>query len=159
MKKFAIISALTLMVLICCQCSLFNQINQAERADKDATPIQYKELSNYFVRNDVDASKISKLIFDNKQDFEGYFGKGAVMGGLPTEINWKTQYVIAVVLPETNRTTTVSTLGVSQNGNNVIFKYHVERGEKTSYTMVPFAAVAVNKPANAQQMEVYFYEK
>ena len=67
--------------------------------------------------------------------------------------------VLAVILPETDRSTDVTVLDVLQNGNSVIFNYHVERGEKNSYRLVPFAAVSLPKPRTTQNMEFYFNKK
>ena len=79
--------------------------------------------------------------------------------GHPTPVNFKTEYVLAVILPETDRSTDVTVLDVLQNGNSVIFNYHVERGEKNSYRLVPFAAVSLPKPRTTQNMEFYFNKK
>jgi hypothetical protein len=111
------------------------------------------------VRNDVNATKLQRLIIDNEQDFNSYFGPAAVMGGLPTDINWKTQFVIAVVLPETERTTNVIPKDVKQSPGNVIFEYALNKGHKTGYRQVPFLAVAVNRAADAQELQVFFIEK
>jgi hypothetical protein len=132
----------------------------AQKIDDVATPIPYTTLENYFVRNDVDCSKQQRLIFDNKQDFEGFFGMAAYMGGLPTEVNWNKQYVIAIILPETNRATTIEPVAVKATDNNcVVFSYDVKKGEKMSHKIVPFTAVAVDKPDKAKEMTVFYLEK
>jgi len=158
--KSKLLTALALVgvLLLTVQCSTLNEFN---RIEKGASPISYQTLDNYFVRNDVECKKLQKLIFDNENDFHAYFGEAATMGsnGMPTEVNWKTQYVMAVVLPETDRSTTVTPIKVSQNGVSVILYYQVKRGSRNSYTMVPFTAVALDKPASAQQQEFYFIEK
>ena len=131
----------------------------AQKIDEVATPVPYTTLENYYVRNDVDCSKQQRLILDNKADFEGFFGMAATMGGLPTDINWNKQYVVALILPETNRMTTITPVDVRQDGDKVVVCYKVDRGEKTTYTMVPFTAVALDKPATSQQLRFFFLEK
>ena len=112
------------------------------------------------MRNDVDCSKQQRLIFDNKQDFEGYFGMAATMGGRPTEIDWKKQYVVALILPETNRATSIRPVNVKvANDNIMVFSYDVQKGDKMSYKMVPFTAVAIDKPDSATKMTVFYLEK
>jgi len=150
-----IIALLLTMVASCSSLKEFDRLAQA------ATPIYYTQLDNYYVRNDVQSNRLTKLIFDTRGDFERYFGEAAVMGdnGQPTAVNWGKQYVIAVILPETSRSTTVTPVEVKQNGNSVILYYHVEKGERGSYNMVPFTAVALDKPADPQGMEFYFIEK
>ena len=156
MKRFLLILSLASVALLCCQCNTSKELRQAK---KGAKSVPYTVLQNYFVRNDVNATKLQRLIIDNEKDFNAYFGPAAVMGGMPTDINWKTQYVIAVVLPETNRTTNIIPKDVKQSPGNVIFEYALNHGHKTSYRQVPFSAVAVNRAADAQNLQVFFIEK
>lgn len=155
MTKLAIILSLTLVALFCCQCAT----SEYARAKKGAKDIPYVALDNYYVRNDVDCSKQQRLVFDNERDFNAVFGQAAVMGSLPTDINWKKQYVVALILPETNRTTNVMIKQVKQSSGNVIFKYQLNRGLKTGYRQVPFAAIALNRAEDPQQLQVFFIEK
>ena len=41
----------------------------------------------------------------------------------------------------------------------MVFSYHVKKGDKMSHTMVPFTAVAIDKPASATKMTVFYLEK
>jgi hypothetical protein len=156
MRRIATVLALGLLLLLTCQCASSSQLRKAQ---KGAKPVKYTVLENYYVRNDVYCKDIQRLIIDNEQDFKAFFGTAALMGGQPTDINWNHQYVIAVILPKTNRPTMVTPLWVKQNENNVIFKYEVNRGSKTSYWLVPFAAIALDKPAEPQQVQVFYIEK
>ena len=128
------------------------------KIEKEGYPINYTELANYYVLNNVDVSKTQRLVINSQQTFEAYFGEAAVMGrnGQPTMVNFKTQYVLAVVLPETDRQTEVIPGEVVQNGNTIVMNYRVNKGAKTTYRMVPFAAIAIDKPVNDTQMEIYF---
>jgi len=132
--------------------------NPLSKIEKAGYPINYTELHNYYVLNNIDASKTQRLVINSQATFESYFGEGAVMGrnGQPTMVNFKTQYVLAVVLPETDRQTEVVPGEVVQNGNTVVMNYRVNKGAKTSYRMVPFAAIAIDKPVSDTQMEIYF---
>ena len=160
MKRLTITLAVgALLLLLCSNCSFMDKMYAAQKIDQAATPVPFTTLENYFVRNDVDCSKQQRLIIDNKAEFEKYFGMAAHMGGLPTDVNWNKQYVIAVILPVTNHATMVTPLEVKQSPGNVIFKYQVYRGGKTSYTLMPFAAVALNKGVDPQQIQVFFIEK
>ncbi len=156
MKKTLSIIVMAVMMLLCCNCSTSKELRQAQEG---AQTVPYTVLKNYFVRNDVDASRLQRLIIDNEGDFNAYFGPAALMGGMPTDINWKTQFVIAIVLPETDRTMNVIPLEVKQSPGNVIFKYQLNRGRKTGYRQVPFSAIAVNRAYDAQQLQVFFIEK
>lgn len=156
MKKFSIFIALISILMLCCQCTTSKELRQAK---KGAKAVPYVVLDNYFVRNNVDCSNRQRLIIDNERDFDAFFGPAAIMGGLPTDINWKKQFVIAVLLPETNRPTMVNPMEVKQSPGNIIFKYQVIRGTKTSYSLVPFVAIALNRAEDPQQLEVFFIEK
>ena len=156
MKRITAIIALAATLLLCCQCGTSSQLRRAQKGAKAA---KYVVLDNYFVRNNIDCSQRQRLVLDNEQDFKAFFGPAALMGSKPTDINWKTQYVIAILLPETNRSTMVTPLSLKRNDHSVIFKYQVNRGDKTSYTIVPFAAIALDRPESAQQLEHFFIEK
>lgn len=156
MKRFYIVFSLVAIVMLCCQCTTSKELRQAKKGAKSTN---YITLKNYFVRNDVDCSKMQRLVIDSKQEFDAFFGPAAIMGERPTDINWNEQFVIAVLLPETNKATMVSPLGVKQSPGNVIFRYQVNRGRKTSYTLVPFTAVALNRSTSPQQLQVFFIEE
>ena len=156
MKKLFLILSLAAVALLCCQCTTSKELRKAE---KGAKSVPFTVLQNYYVRNDVPADKALHLVLDNQQDFEGFFGPAALMGGMPTDINWKTQYVIAIVLPETNRTTNFIPKEVKQSPGNVIYYYQLNRGRKTNYRQVPFSAIALSRAADPQQLQVFFIEK
>ena len=149
-----------LLLLLCSNCSFMDKMYAAQKIDQVATPIKYTTLENYFVRNDVDCSKQQRLIINNKAEFEKYFGMAAHMGGLPTELNWNKQFVIALVLPETKRATSIYPVNVKATDNNIlVFSYTVKKGDNMSHKMVPFIAVAVDKPSSTQDMNIFFLEK
>ena len=160
MKHLTIILAMGVLLLMCCNCSFMDKMYAAEKIDKVATPVHYTTLENYFVRNDVDCSKQRRLILDNQQDFDAFFGKAATMGGLPTTVNWNKQYVVAIILPETKRATSIEPVAVKVTDNDVmVFSYHIKKGDKMSHSMVPFTAVAIDKPASTREMQIFYLEK
>lgn len=161
MKHLTIVLALGALLLLSCNgCSFMDKMYAAQKIDEVATPIPYTTLENYFVHNDVDCSKQQRLIIDNKADFEKYFGMAAHMGGMPTEVNWNKQFVVALVLPETKRATSINPVAVKATDNNIlVFSYHVKKGDRISHTMVPFTAVAIDKPASTRDMNIFFLEK
>ena len=161
MKHLTIALAVgALLLLLCNSCSFMDKMYAAQKIDQVATPVPYTTLENYFVRNDVDCSKQQRLIINNKADFEKYFGMAAHMGGIPTEVNWNKQFVVALVMPETKRATSVYPVAVKVTDNNIlVFSYQVKKGDRISHTMVPFVAVAIDKPASTRDMSVFFLEK
>ena len=149
-----------LLLMLCSSCSFMDKMYAAQKIDDVATPIQFTTLENYFVRNDVDCSKQQRLIINSKAEFEKYFGMAAHMGGMPTAVNWNKQFVIALVMPETKRATAIYPVNVKATDNNIlVFSYMVKKGDNMSHKIVPFIAVAVNKPASTQDMNIFFLEK
>ena len=106
----------------------------------------YVRMNNYYVSNQM-KNGTHKLVIHNQQDFESVFGEAAVMGrnGQPTSIDFRHQFVIAVILPETNRQTTIETALLRRNGDRLYFSYIIDEGHATSYTMRPFTAVVVDR--------------
>lgn len=106
----------------------------------------YARMSNFYVNNHF-PDGTHKLVLHNQQDFESVFGEGAVMGknGMPTKVDFRHQFVVAVVLPETNRQTTIETALVNRVGDRLYFSYIIDEGHSTSYTMRPFTAVVVDR--------------
>ena len=152
MNRLATLVLLLVVLLTGVQC------NPLKKVEASAYPIGYTELQNYFVLNTMIPKNVTRLVIDDQETFDRYFGAAAVMGrnGQPTRVNFGKQYVLAVVLPETNRATTVIPGEISQVDNTVVFNYMVRKGQKQSYKVVPFAAVAIDKPESAAQFEFYF---
>lgn len=156
MKRLTIALAMVAL-LLCSNCNKYDSDRLAHQVYEAASSIQFTKLDNYFVRNDVDCSKEQRLIIYNKTDFENIFGMAAYMGGLPTEIDWNKQCVMALILPETNRETTISPIDVRQDGEKVVLCYHLEQAQETmSHTIVPFTAIAIEKPAGSQPIKIFF---
>jgi len=156
MKKIILILTLAAVALLCCQCTTTKELRKAQ---KGAVSVPYTVLQNYYVHNDVPTDKPQHLVLDNQREFEAIFGPAALMGGMPTDINWKRQYVIAIVLPETNRTTNFIPKDVKQSPGNVIYYYQLNHGRKTSHRQVPFSAIALSRATDPQQLQVFFIEK
>ena len=106
----------------------------------------YNRMYNYYVNNYFN-NGTHKLVIHNQQDFDAVFGAGAVMGrnGQPTAINFNRQFVIAIILPETNRQTTIETAMLNRVGDRLYYSYIIEEGHATSYTMRPYTAVVVDR--------------
>ena len=50
-------------------------------------------------------------------------------------------------------------LSVLQNGNAIIFNYKVDKGSKMSYSICPFTAVVLDRPATNSSYEIYWNER
>lgn len=135
MRKTLIISMVSAMALLS-SCAVNLQ----------GVTANYTPMNNYYVNNYM-KSGTHKLVIHNKQDFESVFGAAAVMGrnGQPTSIDFRHQFVIAVILPETNRQTQIETVMVNRVGDRLYYSYIIREGHMTSYTTRPFAAVVVDR--------------
>ena len=154
-KTLKFLMALAIVALVSASCSITKNV------EPGAQQMPFTELQNYFVNNTHRVTKVERLVIKDEATFNQIFGQAAVMGtnGAPTAVNFKTQYVVAVLLPETDRLTQAYPVNVLQNGNSIIFNYKVEKGSSQSYTMSPFTAVVLDRPVSDQNMEIYFNEK
>ena len=113
--------------------------------DGGSDGVPYKVAEHYFLRNDVNARKVPVKIASQK-DFERYFGMAAVMGGQPTAIDFERQFVIDVVLPETNHSTTIHPGTLSDEGEALQLEYGVAVApEVNTWTSVPVSLLIVDR--------------
>ena len=113
--------------------------------DGHSDGVPYKEAEHYFLRNDTDGSKVPVKI-ETRQEFDRHFGMAAVMGGLPTAIDFEREFVIAIVLPETNHSTTIHPGKLTDEGDSLKLEYGVSTGvEENSWTQVPLSLLVVDK--------------
>lgn len=154
MKRAIYILTIIVVTAVCTQC------NPLKKIEAQAYPLNYTELLNYYVKSGVVSKKIQRVVFDNETHFQQYFGEAAVMGrnGQPTPVNFKTQYVVAIILPVTDKDTQVIPAEISQVENTVIVNYRVKKGKKLGYNTIPFTAVAIDKPEVDSEIEFNFNE-
>ena len=137
MKKtlFLYLTALAFSVMLC-SCAV----------NLSGVTANYARINNYYVNNNF-PNGTHKLVINNQQDFENAFGAAAVMGrnGQPTSVDFRRQFVVAVILPETNRQTTIETVLVNRIGDRLYFSYIIDEGHATSYTIRPYTAVVVDR--------------
>ncbi|HLT53738.1 MAG TPA: hypothetical protein VKZ97_07600 [Flavobacteriaceae bacterium] len=116
--------------------------NNTEDAD-----IPYTVAQRYFVNNTV-TNGIENPKIETKEEFDSVFGAAAVMGkdGIPTDIDFTKQYVIAVATPPTDVETTLEPVDLKKSANGeVVFTYKVITGQKQSYTSHASLAIIVDK--------------
>lgn len=110
------------------------------------TDLTYTIAKNYFVKNDVKVLDNPEI--ETAEKFNTIFGMAPTMenSGEPTKIDFKNQYVIAVVLPETSSETTIKPVSLQKNDKNeIVFTYKVSVGQKQTYTITPCIAIIVDK--------------
>ena len=136
MKKTFFFSLMAIALIAMTSCSVNLQ----------GVTANYTRMNNYYVNNNFPDST-HKLVIHNKQDFENVFGQAAVMGrnGQPTRIDFSRQFVVAMIMPVTNRQTTIETALLRRLSDRLYFSYIIDEGHKTSYTLRPFTAVVVSR--------------
>ena len=113
--------------------------------DGHSDGVPYKVAEHYFVRNDVNARNVPVKIA-TQGDFDRYFGMAAVMGGQPTAIDFDRQFVIDIVLPETNHSTTIHPGTLSDQGEALQLEYGVAVApEVNTWTSVPVSLLIVDR--------------
>lgn len=121
------------------------QSEQTEVASKQAD-IPFTLAERYFFKNNV--KPLESPVITTDEEFEAFFGTAPVMGenGMPTVIDFAKQYVIAVVKPATDFSTSLEPVSLKRNEQgNIVFTYQVKKGEKQSYTIVPCLLILVDK--------------
>lgn len=81
----------------------------------------------------------------NESNFDEYFGTAKTNKNQPTVVDFSTQNVAAIILPETYYTTTVTLVDayVSNKILNVNYTVNAE-SKKNTFSIVPFAAFTFN---------------
>jgi hypothetical protein len=107
--------------------------------------LPFSVAKNYFFNNDQSIPSNPKI--DSQALFDKYFGAAAFMGkdGEPTRIDFKKQFVIAVVMPVTSYETELSPVRLSSDNDEMTFRYKVVKGKKQSYETQPLMLIVVDK--------------
>lgn len=131
--------------------SIHKTRNTSRQTATNKSNISYKIANNYFVNNDIKQLPPTKIT--NNEEFEKYFGAAAFMGknGQPTEIDFEKEYVICVVKPETEYSTTLSPLSLRRDAKgNIIFAYKAEIGQRQTYSIVPCLLIVLSNSVQGQ---------
>lgn len=109
------------------------------------TDVSYEQMKNYFFRND--AAIPSSPLIDSAEQFESLFGAAAFMGekGAPTPVDFEKEFVIAVVCPVTDQSTTLTPESLQKKDDELVFTYQKTVGDKQSWSMQPVLLVKVSR--------------
>ncbi len=141
MKSFFLRAAFA-VVAVCCL-SFYSCKSSSSATSGEKVP--YKVANRYFVKNDVEGAVPAKIT--TQQDFDKYFGAAAVMGkdGLPTNIDFSKEFVVAIVLPEMNKDTEIVPSSIRSNKGSVTVYYRLKEGQTLSYSIRPLQLLIVSK--------------
>lgn len=117
--------------------------------------VNYTEARNYFFRNDAQQPS-AMLVMHSQAELDRYFGEAAFMGkgGEPTKIDFSKQFVVAKVLPATNRVTDISLKRIEQTGDKrLTLVWHISvKDAPQSFTMQPMKMVVLDKKYSDYQL-------
>lgn len=120
-----------------------------------ATNVSYTEVRNYFHNND--APMPSSPLITSQKEFDSQFGAAAFMGkdGQPTRLNFRKQAVVAIVLPVTDKATSITNVKLTSPAKNrLLLSYDVHEGLSQSYSIQPVYLMAIDKKWSKAQIEV-----
>ena len=108
--------------------------------------VPYIELKNYFVNNDA-PNKMPEKFTSEKQLYR-YFSEAAYMGrgGEPTRVNFKTHFVVPLILPETARETTIKVKDVRiEHDKTLVITYKIKSKELRTFSIRPMMSIVLEK--------------
>lgn len=120
------------------------------------TRVPYVLGRNYFVRNDYTSDYLLSNVITTEAQFNTIFGKAAVLGNMPTPIDFSKQYVIAIVEPMTDRAVHYNVEGLVNIGGKINMAYRREEGEPRGYFVRPMLMLVVDGtyPGNIEIVEI-----
>ncbi|PHO01769.1 hypothetical protein CSC82_21900, partial [Rhodobacteraceae bacterium 4F10] len=124
MRGFKFLGALLLVVSAFLGCNLSSNKSKDTKEEttktNEAVTVTYKVASRYFIKNNIEELP-SKI--DSREEFEKYFGMATVMGenGKPTSIDFEKEYVIAVTVDASNKTTELQPVSLTKEGEEINF--------------------------------------
>lgn len=117
--------------------------------------VKFTEIRNYYHNNDAPLPK--NPLFTTRMAFLSHFSPAAFMGkgGQPTPIDFKHQSVIAIVLPETDRTAEISNVQLTSPAKGkLLLTYTAHYGARQSFTSQPIFLMAVDSKYRKASVDV-----
>ena len=118
--------------------------------------VEYTEARNYFHRNDAAIPQDLKIT--SQAEFDKQFSAAAFMGekGKVTKIDFSKEFVIAKVLPVTDKETILKPIRLVENGKDKLqLFYSLKEGKQQSYFTQPmFILIVGNKYKSYSIQEV-----
>lgn len=123
---------------------LFNTSCISTQGTAKGEQVGYTVANRYFFNNGAVPPASNKVT--DATTFGQLFGMATAMGpdGQPTEIDFDKQFVIPVVLPETNKETTIKLGKLVEDGGGLTLYYKVRQGKQRSFTIKPLELIVVD---------------
>ncbi|VTP97407.1 hypothetical protein [Sphingobacterium daejeonense] len=152
MKYLYLLFPLAIVSLMSC-----NQTqNNKEATTADSTIVEqpeagadvpFTEARNYFVNNTVGEDKNGTLKIETQEAFNELFSPATTMGegGMPTEIDFNKQFVIAVISPTSDLNPSIDSLSLKKINSDLVLEFKETMGDKQSFSTRPAAILIVDK--------------
>lgn len=152
-RQIFMIASVSYFLVTACQNNNKNENNEISnpttiesKNEMNRRDVSYTMANNYFVKNTVSTLDNPKI--ETSEKFNEIFGMATTMGkmGKPTEIDFTKQNVIAVILPETDFTTSLNPISLKRNEKEeLVLTYQNIIGEKQSFKTRPSFAIIIDK--------------
>ncbi len=114
------------------------------------TDVPFAIAHNYFVLNDAKIPENPKIT--TQVEFDSVFGNATSMGedGKPTPIDFDQQFVIAIVLDQSDFATKIEPMDLRKlDAENIQFRYTVTVGERQQFISQPALILVVDRKHEA----------
>ncbi|MBQ3910847.1 MAG: hypothetical protein II691_06035 [Muribaculaceae bacterium] len=142
MKKTLLISLMAAVAVLLSSCAV----------NLGGVMANYTSLQNSCDVNSNFRNGTQRLVIHNQQDFNAVFSSRT---GAHASIDFAHKFVVAVILPETNRQTQIETVSCNRIGDKLYFSYLITEGHMTGYTFRPYTAVVVDR---SEPIDVVFQQ-
>lgn len=109
--------------------------------------VQFTSAKNYFVKNTYEANALQAIRLTSANELDQYFGSGRTMNpkSAQTNIDFEKNNAIALIYPKTDSSISIKITSVQSDANNLSVHYKLKKGVKTTYSIVPFSLIVLDK--------------
>ncbi|QES89402.1 hypothetical protein [Rhizosphaericola mali] len=121
--------------------------SQQHTQSSNNSAVQYTAAKNYFVKNTYEANALQAIRLTSSNELNQYFGGARTMDSksVQTNIDFEKNNAIALIYPKTDSTISIKITSVQSNTNNLLVHYKLKKGVKTTYSIVPFSLIILDK--------------
>jgi len=147
-------SILCAALAVLCTITITTACTASKQTNNDIEQISYHEARNFFLNQGQELAVGQKIT--NDKDFDKYFGLAAFMGkgGEPTRVDFANEFVLPIVLPETDCETDITAVSLSGNASVINLNYKVKVGEKRDFYIRPIMLLVVDKAYRDAQVQL-----
>lgn len=99
--------------------------------------MEVEVIENYFPKKEITPNVIQFYTIDNEKEFNQKFGVAKTMNNKVTPIDFSKNRVGVIILPETNKKTTIEIDDTERIGSGAVIEYEITEGEEQSFSTTP----------------------